>query len=178
MMCDDCGVRPASIHLTTIAGGEKQEKNLCPVCMAKIQKTMPNIDFSGLAGLLSGFLAAAKNSEAEDDQPDIKCERCGMTYQTFKKTGMLGCADCYKAFQDPLKALLTRVHGHTQHVGRVPGGEGSNISVRLNIEKLKQELVRAIAAEEYEQAAALRDRIRALNASLTADEAKGGEDHG
>ena len=29
MMCDECGVRPANIHLTTFVNGEKQERNLC-----------------------------------------------------------------------------------------------------------------------------------------------------
>ena len=30
MMCDECGIRPAQFHLTTISGEEKTERNLCP----------------------------------------------------------------------------------------------------------------------------------------------------
>ena len=56
MMCDECGIRPASIRITTIVGGEKKEKNLCASCMAKIKESMPELDFTSLAGLLSGFL--------------------------------------------------------------------------------------------------------------------------
>ena len=64
MMCDECGIRPASIRITTIAGGEKKEKNLCASCMAKIKESMPELDFTSLAGLLSGFFEAAKTAKA------------------------------------------------------------------------------------------------------------------
>ena len=56
MMCDECGIRPAQFHLTTISGEEKTERNLCPVCMAKYQKQLPGIDFSNLAGILNNIL--------------------------------------------------------------------------------------------------------------------------
>ena len=89
-----------------------------------------------------------------------------MTYQEFQKCGMLGCANCYQAFKEPMTALLQRVHGNTQHAGRVPGGVHSGTSIRMNIDRLKQKLQKAIADEEYEQAAKLRDAIRALSAQL------------
>ena len=93
-----------------------------------------------------------------------------MTYGEFQKCGMLGCAACYQAFKTPMTALLQRVHGNTQHAGRVPGGAHSGTSIRMNIDRLKQKLQKAIADEEYEQAAKLRDTIRALNAQLERNE--------
>ena len=71
MMCDECGIRPAQFHLTTISGEEKTERNLCPVCMAKYQKQIPGLDFTNLAGLISGFLesaAAARDGEEQADE--------------------------------------------------------------------------------------------------------------
>ncbi|NLG26008.1 MAG: hypothetical protein GX558_11665, partial [Clostridiales bacterium] len=165
IMCDECGVRPANIHLTTIVNGEKIEKNLCAACMAKNKSI--KIDFSALAGQLSGFMEALKaGGEPKQPEPDIKCSRCGMSYATFKKIGLLGCAHCYQEFREPLTQLLGRIHGNAQHAGRVPGGEDSSLSLKMNLERLRQDLVRAIADEEYEAAAGLRDRIRALNAQL------------
>lgn len=169
MMCEDCGVRPAKFHLTTIINGDRVERNLCPACMAKHQKQLPGIDFSNLAGILNSILEG-KNSEeqarrdAEFEQ--LTCEQCSMTYPEFQKCGMLGCANCYQAFRTPLTALLQRVHGNTQHAGRVPAGVRSGVSIRMNIDRLKQKLQRAIADEEYEQAAKLRDAIRALSIQL------------
>lgn len=168
MMCDECGIRPAVISLTTIANGEKQERKLCISCMAKLKKQLPNLDLSGLVGLMSGFLEAANAGQEAEIEPDITCEACGTTYSEFRNTGLLGCAQCYKAFHEPLEALLKRIHGQTHHAGRVPGGRAGQISLKFDIDRLKQQLVRAIAAEEYEQAAALRDQIRALSAQLQA----------
>lgn len=171
MMCDECGIRPAVFHLAVIVSGEKQEKNLCPSCMTNMKDQFPNIDFKGFAGLLSGFFEAAKKS-GEDKEPEIDstCEHCGMTYETFKKTGLLGCANCYAQFHEPLEKVLNRIHGHTHHEGKVPSGMKSAVSAKLNVDRLKEQLVRAIAAEEYEEAAALRDTIRALNAANKTEE--------
>ena len=170
MMCEECGVRTANFHLVTIINGERVERNLCPACMAKHQKQLPGIDFSNLAGILNSILAGNKDEEAQArldaEYEGCTCEQCGMTYAEFKKGGMLGCANCYQAFKTPLTALLQRVHGNTQHAGRVPGGVHSSVSIRMNIDRLRQKLQRAVADEEYEQAAKLRDAIRALSIQL------------
>ena len=169
MMCEECGQRAAKFHLMTIINGDRIERNLCPVCMAKHQKQIPGIDLSNLAGILNSMLEGgrAQNQQQDDGEWDgCVCEQCGMTYREFQKGGMLGCASCYQAFKTPLTALLQRVHGNTQHAGRVPGGVHSGVSIRMNIDRLKQKLQKAIDDEEYEQAAKLRDAIRALSVQL------------
>lgn len=169
MMCEDCGVRAATFHLMTIINGEKVERNLCSVCMAKHQKQIPGMDFSNLAGILNSILenkVGQDKNEVDPEVAQITCEQCGMTYGDFQKCGMLGCANCYKAFRTPMSALLQRIHGNTQHAGRIPDGVHSGVSIRINIDRLKQKLKTAIADEEYEQAAKIRDAIRALNIQL------------
>ena len=169
MMCEDCGIRPAKFHLMTIINGDRVERNLCPACMAKHQKQLPGLDFSNLAGILNSILES--RGEQDKDRPEpvpefYECDQCGMTYQEFQKCGMLGCAHCYQAFKTPMTALLQRVHGNTQHAGKVPGGVHNGTSIRMNIDRLKQKLEKAVADEEYEQAAKYRDAIRALSAQL------------
>ena len=171
MMCDDCGVRPANFLLKAVTDDGVHEKNLCPVCMAKYQHRIPGLDFSNLAGILSGILESRKNADKpEKDAPTeydgLECPECGTTYAEFRKGGRMGCAECYRAFREPLDSLLLKVHGNLQHAGRMPGGLKNDASIRFTIEKLKQELVKAIAAEEYEQAAQIRDKVRMLNAQL------------
>ena len=173
MICEECGIRPAKFHLMTIMNDERTERNLCPVCMAKYQKQLPGIDFSNLAGILNSILDSRPGKEREkvdESLGALTCEQCGMTYAEFQKCGMLGCANCYKTFKAPLDALLQRIHGNTQHAGRIPGSVRSGVSIRMNIDRLKQRLQKAIAEEEYEQAAKLRDSIRALNAQLAEQE--------
>ena len=170
MMCEDCGLRPAKFHLMTIINGDRVERNLCPTCMAKHQKQLPGLDFSNLAGILNSILEGTRGAEEQARQDaqfeGCVCEQCGMTYLEFQKCGMLGCASCYQAFRTPMTSLLQRVHGNTQHAGRVPDGAHSGTSIRMNIDRLSQKLQKAIADEEYEQAAKLRDAIRALTIQL------------
>ena len=168
-MCDECGIRPANIRLTTIVNGEKKERNLCSECLAKNQKIKN--DFSTLAGHLNNLFDVLKSDvvRAEEDVPDIECSRCGMTYERFRKGGVLGCAQCYRAFREPLQKMMNGAHGHIQHVGRSPGGVDQQLSVRLQIEKLRKEMNKAISEEEYENAAALRDQIRELEARLSGE---------
>ena len=171
MMCDDCGVRPANFLLKAVTDDGVHEKNLCPVCMAKYKRRIPGLDFSNLAGILSGILETRKNTAREEsisssEYDGLVCPECGMTYAEFRKDGRMGCAACYQAFRQPLDSLLLKVHGNLQHAGRMPGGLKSDASIKFTIEKLKQELVKAIAAEEYEQAAQIRDKVRMLNAQL------------
>lgn len=174
MMCEECGEHNATFHLTTIVNGETVEKNLCLKCMSKYQKTLPGIDFGNLAGMLAGIMnAAAKPAKEQkkisDEIPEAEglvCDGCGMAYETFQKTGMLGCARCYAAFAEPLEQMLQRLHGNVQHTGKMPSGVRRDVSVRLKIDRLKQELVKAIADEAYEDAATYRDQIRALKLQL------------
>ena len=173
MMCEECGIRAAKFHLVTIINGDRVERNLCPTCMAQHQKQISGIDFSNLAGILNSILEkkpGKENEKVDEALAELTCEQCGMSYAEFQKGGMLGCAGCYKTFKTPLDSLLQRVHGNTQHAGRIPGSVRSGVSLRMNIDRLKQRLQKAIADEEYEQAAKIRDSIRALNAQLAEQE--------
>ena len=161
-------MNPAVFHFVTIRNEERTERNLCPACMAKYEQQLPGIDIRNLAGMLNNLIEGKRGGKEEIDpeMAAITCEQCGMTYGEFKKGGMVGCAKCYSAFREPMTALLQRIHGNTQHAGRIPGGAHSGTSIRMNIDRLKQQLAKAVAAEEYEQAASLRDAIRALTAQL------------
>lgn len=169
MMCEECGNNPAVFHFITIKNDERTEKNLCAECMAKYKKQLPGMDIKNLAGILNNLIEGRRSSREEEIDPEtaaITCEQCGMTYAEFRKGGMLGCAECYRAFKEPMTALLQRIHGNTQHAGRIPGGVHSGASIRINIDRMRQQLQKAVAAEEYEQAAKLRDAIRSLEAQL------------
>ena len=165
MMCDDCGIRPATIRLMSIADGEKVTRNLCAHCLAEGKKDLPNLDMGALDGIIASLLAATqKMGIAKKSKIDLTCPDCGTTYQEFENTGMLGCVGCYQAFREPLSALLQRVHGHNNHVGRRPGHDPEQIKQKVDIYQLKIALQQAIKEEAYEQAVVLRDQIKALSA--------------
>jgi protein arginine kinase activator len=92
------------------------------------------------------------------------CPRCGLQYSSFKETGRLGCSECYKAFQNQLKPLLRRIHGDTRHRGKSPMRGGAAGAPQRHVQRLHDELQRAVEREDFERAAQIRDEIRRFEA--------------
>lgn len=153
--CKFCG-QPATIHLTDILHQQKRETHLCEAC-ARAKKIIPDqpgshIDLHGLVQLVMG-----QSDGADAAAPgSLTCSNCGLKYSAFREEGRLGCAADYDEFAGPLATLLERVHRATDHCGKVP----SRKRATMDLSKLKAELEAAIAAERYEDAAVLRDRLR------------------
>jgi protein arginine kinase activator len=103
---------------------------------------------------------AAKGSAG--DEVELRCPRCGLSYSEFRQRGRLGCSDDYKLFREGLSQLLERIHGSTQHLGKIPSRAGANLKRERELIELKRELTRVIQREEYERAAQVRDQIRRM----------------
>lgn len=84
------------------------------------------------------------------------------TYAEFQKTGMLGCAECYQAFRKELAPVITRVQGRTQHAGRRPPVSEEEQARQDRMEELRSQMEAAVAEENFEEAARLRDELRAM----------------
>ncbi len=160
MKCSICKQKDATVHLTQIAGDKMQKVDLCEDCANKKGVNDP-AGFS-LADLLLG-LGAAQEMEQASGGTELQCPRCHFTQADFKKTGRLGCPECYHTFAEGLEGLLKTMHKGTRHVGKVPQGLRQGRDLAERIKGLKQKLDAAIAGEDFEQAALLRDEIRQLN---------------
>lgn len=174
MNCEECGKRPATLHLTKIVNGEKTETHLCEVCAKEKGNVISGFTNFSINNLLSGLLnfdpmnkgTAASNPSSVAQAKALRCETCGLTYTQFSKSGRFGCSDCYHHFGERLDPLFRRIHGNTQHIGKVPERTGGEIKIRKDLEQLKQSLKQFIATEEFEKAADIRDRIRALEQQI------------
>ena len=162
MLCDICGKREATVHLTEIINEKVTKLHLCEECARDKGAEME--DHFGLSDLLAGLadLGPAAASEAVEA---IKCPACGFTYQDFRKVGRLGCSECYEAFKKQLAPLLKRIHGSDRHSGKIPVRVGKTVKDTRNLQDLKVKMEKAIQAEEFEEAAKLRDKIRELEKS-------------
>ena len=166
MVCDECGKRESSIHLTKIINGKVTKLNLCEECSKKHKELEFNPSFS-VHNFFSGLLDGTKESNINlEDIKGNKCDNCGMTYGKFRQMGKLGCNHCYDSFKEKLSPLLKRIHGHSVHVGKVPKRAGGVIRLRKEIENLREELNRAVKNEEYEMAAKLRDKIKDMEGQI------------
>lgn len=159
MICNICGKNEATVHLTEIVNDKMTKLHLCEACAKEKGAEME--EHFGMSDLLAGLADLGANIEP-GAMNDIKCPVCAFTYQDFKKMGRLGCGDCYEAFKKQLDPLLKRIHGANRHVGKVPLMVGKNLKEKRTVQDIKAQLEKAIMAEEFEEAARLRDMIRDL----------------
>ena len=164
MLCCICKDKEATVHLTQITGDKMQKVDLCEEC-AKTKGVNDPQGFS-LADLLLG-LGASHEIEQAGGGAELKCPRCGFTQADFKKAGRLGCPECYETFAEPLGGLLKTMHKGTRHVGKVPQSLRQTRDLSERLSTLQKRLTKAIAEEDFEKAAVLRDEIKQATAQLT-----------
>jgi protein arginine kinase activator len=158
-----CKQNPAKVHLTQIVDDKMQKVDLCEEC-AKQKGVNDPASFS-LADLLLG-LGASQELAPANSGVEVRCPGCGFTQADFKKAGRLGCAQCYNTFSEGLESLLKSMHKGTKHLGKIPAAlrQGRDLSDRLK--HLQKKLDRAVTAEDFEQAASLRDEIKSTKEQL------------
>ncbi len=156
MLCDICKQNVATVHLTQMVEGKTKKVDLCEACSK--EKGVDDPTGFSLADLLLGLGAAQEMAQAAAGS-DLKCSSCGFTQADFKKSGRLGCADCYSTFAEGLEALLKSMHKGTKHVGKAPRQLQQHKDYLERLKTLQKQLDKAVADEDFEQAAVLRDEI-------------------
>ena len=162
MQCCICKEKPATVHLTQIEGEKMQKLDLCEEC-AKSKGINDPTSFA-MADLMLGLGASQEIEQTAG--VELKCPRCGFSQADFKKSGRLGCPECYKTFADGLAGLLKTMHKGTRHVGKAPEALRQSRDLGDRLKLLQKKLAKAIDEENYEAAAALRDEIKALGGGV------------
>ena len=180
MLCDDCGRREAVVHITQIGPNGRVEKNLCESCAAGysdfVNVPHPDKRHVSVDDFLRGIFNSTNNAAVENENKETNeageqiCPRCGMSYRDFSQQGKIGCAACYATFRQQLEPMLRRIHGSSVHRGKIPHRSGGTLELKQNIVLLQQELKACVEKEEYEKAAELRDKVRAMKQELAAKE--------
>ncbi|NLC88806.1 MAG: hypothetical protein GX681_01920 [Clostridiaceae bacterium] len=172
MLCENCQLREASVHVKQSHNNQITEYNLCSVCAREMEQSSHS-SFSDIFGDFfnsmfwgpSGFTYPRQRVQTRES---LQCPNCGLTERELLKQGFLGCPRCYEVFSKVLQPVFQRVQGHTcQPAAEVLAGakfadEAQNLTATAAdpIAQLRQEQQKAIAAEDYEQAARLRDEIK------------------
>ena len=171
MYCDECKTRPATVSVTQMFNGNQVKLNLCPECAAEKGVGFFNLGGASLPKLLGSFFGLGPLSMGQV-QPSVisskSCPNCGINLITIGQHGRLGCSTCYEVFKEHLEPTLRRIHGNTVHTGKLPKKGAGKVKLQRQIEQLKSELQAAVANEQYEKAAELRDRIKELEKSKEA----------
>jgi len=161
--CDVCK-KEATVHLTQIINGKVHKVDLCEACAQNLGVTDPN-GFS-----VSDLLAKDLLKDIETEQgsgPGDRCPDCGCTKQQFRKSGRFGCPTCYETFAGVLLPILKTIHSGVEHTGKIPQHNLNRKHTTDTIRQLESELRGAVAREDYETAASLRDQLADIRDKAT-----------
>jgi protein arginine kinase activator len=153
--CQHCA-KQATIHITEIVKGTAHEFHLCEE-HARQQLQSEEGPPAKTKASSKGQAAKSREASAMDQRT---CPQCGITFLDFRNTGRLGCAHDYDVFGEELNSLLESIHGETKHRGKTPVRTPSDRGRFDELMQLRQSLKQAVAGEDYEAAARIRDRIR------------------
>ncbi len=167
--CEICSA-PATVFLTQIINGKSTKFCLCAKCALErglldpdacdlAEKLFPNLQ--GQYGK-EGAAGPAVPIPALQSLPLTSCPIWSFTLQDYKNVGRLGCSECYNVFEEEILPLLTQIQPDSHHHGKTPERAEKRETETHTISDLEQQLSLAVAREDYERAAKLRDQIKQL----------------
>ena len=171
MLCSICNKNLATIHIQEIVNGTKKTIHICQVCAAAKGLNLPGTEVMNLTEFLQNMSYDAPKlsqnfsiDENETKTADIlTCQKCGWDSEKIRKTGRLGCPECYHSFRDTFAQSLDAMHRGIVHCGKTPSTVASERNAFMtNLLKLQKKLEKHIKNEEYEEAAKVRDNIKDL----------------
>lgn len=174
-ICMRCKKNVATVKLTRIIDGEVTELNLCGECAADVSPYQKKLHETkaNLAEILQKLIGGSTEKKPESTEGAqkvkediIRCAYCGLSIERYRNSLFLGCSGCYESFDKQIVSDLRRLHGSTQHIGKVPARFRERIDRQRRIDQIQRELERAIEEENFEKAAILRDQIRSLKEQL------------
>lgn len=155
--CSECK-KPISVCYTEIIGNSITRTSMCADC-PELQRRLHRAP-------------SLSSHPLEENITGLACGNCGTTLQSLRVGIPLGCSDCYDVFSDVLigemlaaekipARLASAKKSIPIHIGRAPG-ESQAINPSLRLLALNEALSETLKKEDYEQAAWLRDQIKAL----------------
>lgn len=176
MKCDFCNKNEATIHLIKIQGSNVEKINICREC-AKDFSFLNEEDFYGdLTKIFYKIFQSGKGSTQSGNSKKIlkdlsfrrnlKCSICGMDLKAIKRTGKVGCGNCYSEFKDILFPVIKSIQGSLENKGKIPVNTSKKIRLEKSIKDLRYKLQREIIIENFEGAAKIRDKIKRLEKNI------------
>jgi protein arginine kinase activator len=159
MTCELCGKENAVVKIRQIIGSESREIRICETC-ARERGIIGDRDTpgEGIAWLLQGLFERLPGGKGSGVKT---CPSCGSRLRDIRTDRKVGCAGCYTVFGKEIGKML-KTGGGKKHRGKLPKRVLSYTAFMIDRENLKSRLEAAVEREDYELAAALRDKIRLI----------------
>jgi len=170
MLCEKCGKNSANTHLKQVINGNVQEMHLCSECAEEMGYGIFSgfNTFNDLMPSISNFLGGlfTQTMPQQAINSPKKCSFCGSSFEEIAQDARVGCANCYSEFYKQLLPSIQRIHGKTRHIGKIPASASNHLKLRHELDDLKQKLNEAVAAQDYENAAKIRDKIKEIEGQV------------
>lgn len=160
MLCQHCKKNEAIHNRVVIVGNKKFESHLCAEC------------FYSVYGELNSKSDILEEMLGEPVFGTERCPVCGTSFSDYEQTGLWGCASCYDVFKDRLLPVISRIHGKTEHVGKV-GSNNDELGLHHRLKALQEQLERALREKRFKDADDLNRRIYEISKALYGGEKNG-----
>ncbi len=153
--CYECGKEGAEIKIREIdETGTLNIKYICRECAVK--KGIIMAEKRKLMDIFNEFMV-----DVNENDERIVCKNCGTKFSEFKKTGLLGCEECYESFKTELTNLFSMIYNDDFLYKGDPPEKGENkIWKKYMKDYLKEKLEILVEKEDYERAARIRDILK------------------
>lgn len=176
MLCEKCKKKKATFFYNENINGKIRSFHLCAECTSAMQASGELEDLSTAFshfrspfavfedGYATGTQLPFRVSQVAEGQAEHQgvCPLCGTTVTDIVATGLMGCAQCYDTFSQELAPAIRAAHGTASHTGKIPRTHRLLAERRQRLSLLKKQLAEAVSRESFEEAAVLRDEIRAM----------------
>ncbi|MCU5746703.1 UvrB/UvrC motif-containing protein [Staphylococcus sp. SQ8-PEA] len=174
MLCENCHLNEAEVKVAVKGHDGIQEKWVCVTCAQggnpwtdSQQVHQDDIEGAFVVKQILQHLAAKHGINFDEIavKEEKRCPHCEMTLKDIANVGKFGCAECYATFKDDIVDIVRRVQGgQFEHIGKVPQSSYQKLALKKQIEEKSAHLNQLIEEQEFEEAAVVRDEIKALKA--------------
>ena len=189
MLCEICKKNVATVKVVKSVNGNTSQLNICLECaninvndmqeqisendIARIDKALKDADIKNVIQKINEAMNKHENGKVKEsevsEEDTIVCSGCHQTYVDFINTAILGCPECYKAFDHKFREVLKDFSNGGVNIGKIPKSADEIIKNKRELEFAKVKLSRAIENEDYETASKYRDIINTLKIQIKFD---------
>lgn len=145
--CSECK-KPIAVQYSDVAGSQLNRSHMCADCPCFHRNYLED--------------SGRQRADLSDGATGICCGNCRTTLTAIRTGHPLGCSECYAVFADILcSEVFAALPTMAMHCGR-SSKESGDISPSLRLFALNEALKETLEREAYEEAARIRDQIKAL----------------
>ena len=104
----------------------------------------------------------SSNNFANEEFNEKFCDKCNTSLSDVLGSGVVGCSNCYDAFQNEIRSYLLQKQGNFNHVGKLALKRTSKLKIEEELKQLEIQKQKAVEEENFIVAETLKNQIEKL----------------